>query len=268
MTRSEGDPMTKRSNLALVETGASFNPNRPCKPASIEQALELRVGAGRQEAIGRAMVADGDYPNGHFALAQASTMAKQAAEYLDIGTHVTGPQEIGNGGELVVATREALDEVPGIIDTLRESPDMVHTAASRQRLDLAGDVGALTMAVDMADSIQARNSVERALAHELAGAHSLAMKFGARASDLLQRSEFNPTNQALSIEASRNAATAARLMTAFQDGFLALDRIRRGGKQTVKVVHIQQVAVNSGGQAVVTGNMKAGGHKTRGRSRK
>ena len=36
-------------------------------------------------------------------------------------------------------------------------------------------------------------------------------------------------------------------------GWLALDRIRRGGKQTVTVVH-QNVAVGPGGQAVVAGS--------------
>jgi hypothetical protein len=58
------------------------------------------------------------------------------------------------------------------------------------------------------------------------------------------------------------------MMGAFQDGLLALDRIRRGGKQTVKVVH-QHVAVGPGGQAVVAaGGVKGGGRKTRGQARK
>ncbi len=52
-------------------------------------------------------------------------------------------------------------------------------------------------------------------------------------------------------------------MGAFQDGLLAFDRIRRGGKQTVKVVHVHQhVAVKDGGQAVIAGgNVKGGGRK-------
>ena len=46
---------------------------------------------------------------------------------------------------------------------------------------------------------------------------------------------------------------------------MALDRIRRGGKQTVKVVHVHQhVAVADGGQAVVAGGNVKGGHKERG----
>jgi hypothetical protein len=48
------------------------------------------------------------------------------------------------------------------------------------------------------------------------------------------------------------------MMGAFQDGMLALDRVRRGGKQTGRVVH-QHVAVGPGGQAVVAaGGVKGG----------
>jgi hypothetical protein len=49
---------------------------------------------------------------------------------------------------------------------------------------------------------------------------------------------------------------------------LTFERIRRGGKQTVQVVH-QHVAVGPGGQAIVAaGGVKGGGRKTRGPSPK
>ena len=70
----------------------------------------------------------------------------------------------------------------------------------------------------------------------------------------------------MSVEASRLANAAARLMAAFQDGFTALDRVRRGGRQTVKVVQ-QHVAVGPGGQAVVTGSLKGGGPPDQGEAR-
>src|SRR3954447_1911795 len=79
------------------------------------------------------------------------------------------------------------------------------------------------------------------------------------------RGKINPAH---SIEAARLANASARMMGAFQDGLLALDRIRRGGKQTVQVVH-QYVAVGPGGQAVVAaGGVKGRGPKTRGRGGK
>jgi hypothetical protein len=46
---------------------------------------------------------------------------------------------------------------------------------------------------------------------------------------------------------------------------VTFDRIRRGGKQTVKVVHVHQhVAVENGGQAVVAGTMKGRGRHSGG----
>jgi hypothetical protein len=125
---------------------------------------------------------------------------------------------------------------------------------------------------DQADRIGAKNSLEKMLAHELAAAHRLAMNMAEQSVRLVERFERQETlgrfNPAHSIEAARLANAAGRMMGAFQDGLLTLDRIRRGGKQTVKVVH-QHVAVGPGGQAVVAaGGVKGGGRKTRGRGGK
>ena len=64
-----------------------------------------------------------------------------------------------------------------------------------------------------------------------------------------------------SVESCRLANTAARLMSAFNDGVATLQRLRTGGKQTVTVQH---VTVAQGGQAVI-GNVQTGGRKRRGR---
>lgn len=102
------------------------------------------------------------------------------------------------------------------------------------------------------------------LAHQLAASHRLGMMFADRSATLLERTaHFANGNQTITIEAARLANSAARMMAAFQDGLLALDRIRRGGRQTVKVIH-QHVAVGPGGQAVVAGNLKSGGRKRQG----
>src|SRR5712672_1345949 len=99
----------------------------------------------------RDMLADGDAIStfdGRLALTEADSMEKAAAEFMDIGSHVTGPHSIGNGGELVVRTQEAMGSVPGIVDTLRESPSMLSASASREHLELTGN--AMTLAVDLA----------------------------------------------------------------------------------------------------------------------
>jgi hypothetical protein len=126
------------------------------------------------------------------------------------------------------------------------------------------------MAVDAADSIKARNSLERMKAHQLATLHRLGMKFAAKAERLLGQlnlgiSGNRPAHetQAASVEAARCATVAVRAFGGYDDGMLALDRMRRGGRQTVKVVH-QHVAVGPGGQAVVAGSV--GDRGTRGKS--
>ena len=231
---------------------ADWNPMRPMKPQTMKEAVQLASGVPVKRAIGHSMIEDGDITGGRFALAEADSMERIAAEYMDIGNHVTGPVRPGNGGELVVPTKEAWASIPGVLCTVQESPDMLSATASRERLELTGN--ALEMAVDAAASIQAKNSLERMLAHEMASAHRLGMLFAEQAASLLERARpqhaFGPINQQHSVEAARMANAAARMMGAFQDAFLALDRVRRGGKQTVKVVH-QHVVVGPGGQAVV-----------------
>ena len=105
------------------------------------------------------------------------------------------------------------------------------------------------------------------LAHQLAASHRLGMTFIDKATTLLNRFDLaisgqRPVSDAQvnSIEAARLANAASRMMAAYHDGLLALDRIRRGGKQTVKVVHVHQQV------AVVAGTMKAGGPKQRKRT--
>lgn len=260
-----GDPNTDTSAPDRMA-----NTMKPMKPRTVDEAMRLLSGATLKRAIGKEMLKGGDITGGRFDLAEADAMEGAAAVFLDPASHVTAPPQVGNGGELIVATQEATANVPGIIDTVRESPDLLTATASRRRLELAGGVDALTIGVDAAESIKARNSLEKMLAHEMAAAHSLAMRFGARASELVDRLQHAPAhhNQALSVEACRLANTAARMMGTFQEALVTLERFRRGGRQTVKVVH-QTVAVAPGGQAVVAaGGVKGGGRKSKGRGKK
>jgi hypothetical protein len=127
------------------------------------------------------------------------------------------------------------------------------------RLELASAAGTLTMAVDAAESIQAANSLERMLVHQMATAHKVAMTMAAKASDFassIQSWDPQARQQVQSIEAARMAGSAARMMETFQRGALTLERLRNGGKQTVVVQH---VAVSDGGQAVAAGTVTPGG---------
>jgi hypothetical protein len=55
---------------------------------------------------------------------------------------------------------------------------------------------------------------------------------------------------------ARLSNASARMIQVYQEGPLTLQKLRTGGKQTVVVQHVQ---VGEGGQAVIAGNMKAGG---------
>jgi hypothetical protein len=96
------------------------------------------------------------------------------------------------------------------------------------------------------------------------------MKFASNAETLLSQvdlgiSGWRPASelQAASVEAARLGNAAIRAFGGYDVGWLALDRVRRGGKQTVTVVH-QNVAVGPGGQAVVAGSVGARGTRGKG----
>lgn len=158
-------------------------------------------------------------------------------------------------GELVAGAGEVVHiestdpEVSRLVfaDTIRE-PNMIGVDASEQRMQAAADAGVLEAAVDAAESARAGNSLEKMLCHQMAGAHHAAMKLLTRGTD----PRLPP------VEMARLTNAAARMMDTYQAAFLTLQKIRTGGKQTVVVQHVQ---VADGGQAVITGSMKTGGHK-------
>jgi hypothetical protein len=273
-TITDDGGMQKNRSISDMSTDPAtrqFNPLRPSKPESVKEAVQLQGGAAVRRAEGIASLEEGDEIGGRFDLAEAQAMEVAAAAYLDPSSHVARTPEPGNGGELLVVRQEELSDIPRIVDTVRKKPDMLNAEACRSRLELASGAGVLTMAVDAAQTIRARNSLERMLAHQLAAAHNLAMTAASRAQTLMRQHKFSG-DQATSIEATRNANTAARLMDSFQGGLLVHDRMRRGGKQSVTVTHIhQQVAVGNGGKAVIAGSVRGARSKKkprRGRGKK
>tara|TARA_Y100000294_G_scaffold140947_1_gene134827 strand:- start:1302 stop:2009 length:708 start_codon:yes stop_codon:yes gene_type:complete len=163
--------------------------------------------------------------------------------------------QVGTGGELTISNEQAI-ESPKLINTV-DKPDSITAEASRDRLELMLDVDCIGMGVDAAETIQAENSLEKMLAHQLATAHKLAMSFAKQALNYLNKPNCGPydQNDAHAIEGARAANTSAKLMDVYQKGILALSKVRTGGKQTVTVQHVN---VADGGQAVVTGDLNAG----------
>ena len=190
-----------------------------------------------------------------------------SAADLDNAARLPAPpalSEIATGGELAPASSEFRDTVT--------NPDYVTVDASKDRLDLAYDAGVLELALDASYSIDAKNSLEKMMAHQLTAVHRAMMKTAASLDDVQHISPSELTWTQKNIERCRLASTIAKLATAFQSGFLSLHKTRSGGRQHVTVRHtVQHVHVNDGGQAVVAGKFSGkkpgGAGEKRGRGR-
>jgi hypothetical protein len=69
-------------------------------------------------------------------------------------------------------------------------------------MQLAADAGVLELAADAAESIQAQNSLERMLSHQMAAAHNYGMQLLTRAMD----------SKHPAVEAARLVNAASRLL--------------------------------------------------------
>lgn len=154
--------------------------------------------------------------------------------------------QLGAGGEALPIIPEGDNPSASVLarETLLH-PDAVNVGASAVRLDLVEKADVSELAVDAAQSIQPQNSLEKMLSHQIALCHAKAFETISQAGE--QRDICDQVRLL-------NAGT--RLIKAFQEGLLALHKIRTGGKQTVVVQHVN---VTDGGQAVVAGTVKGRG---------
>ena len=137
---------------------------------------------------------------------------------------------------------------------IRRSPKIA-ALADNQRLELASEARADELALDMEESVTAQTSIEKAMVHQLAAAHALALRLAGRANlEIEGMGRFDRQGQRETmVEVARLSNAAARLMQTYQQGALALTKIRGGGAQTIVVQHVQ---VNDGGQAVIAGQAR------------
>jgi hypothetical protein len=173
------------------------------------------------------------------------------------------PSDTGAGGELVTTVA---GEMSSHFRNTVDDPSYVTAGASHERLELAFEAGALELGLDAAETANASNSLEMMLAHQLAAAHKSAMKLDAQLNHQVGRLNgvISPAGlTTINVEVARLANSTARMMGAFQQGFLTLQRIKAGGRQ---VVTVQHVTVADGGQAVIAGQM-TGKRKGRGRGK-
>jgi hypothetical protein len=243
MKQPNADPAAPPTiSLATMEHVASITPT---------EAVQMQLKAQKHRRVADHLQAEGDRVGAFAERADADRLEKAANLALDPVMHTTGPVTVGNGGEMAIGTKA----MRPFVDTVRERPDMLAVDASRQRMELAQKANVLALGLDFAATIQAENSAEKALAHQLAAAHTLAMELQAEARELL--SKYKRTGyiyQQLSVEAGRLMNASARMMETFQHGVLTIAKIRSGGQQTVVVQHVN---VGDGGRAMVAGQVRA-----------
>lgn len=141
------------------------------------------------------------------------------------------------GGTLLGAGGEALPQgSPGLLDTM-QNPTATALDASAERLRLLDQVGieVTALALDAGDSIQAGNSLEKMLSHQLAALHKTALDYMGKA-NLQQDAKHACSMMNLSI----------RAMETYQRGVLTVKRLRSNGEQKIVIQHVD---VKDGGMA-------------------
>ncbi len=172
--------------------------------------------------------------------------------------------EVGAGGELIPTSRLCENSrATEFYDTV-SAPDYVAVDTSRDRLELANKADALASGLDLADTVEARNSAEKMLCHQMAAVHRSAMTMLAHVNKRLEYMESGllmqrdmDRLQSLNVEICRLAGTITRMMNTYQQGMTTLQKMRTGGTQRVIIERMQQVNVGDGGQAVVANEIKA-----------
>ncbi len=144
---------------------------------------------------------------------RASRHEEEAQVYADKSAALFGEQVSPN----MMAGGEAIPAMPSRIANTLAAPDVVALDASAHRLKLLDRMGldCAAMALDAADSIEASNSLEKMLAHQLAVAHKAALQIVDKA-----------TFQQDVGDKARLMNLSARMMETYQKGLLTLDRIR------------------------------------------
>jgi len=187
--------------------------------------------------------------------ASAAFKAKKLGEATDKLLKLDEELEIGAGNEALPPEQDDLrnDEFYGIRETLQSGADFINLDASNERTKLVADLNCLDLALDAAESINAKNSLEKMLMHQAAACHSVSMDLLRRAQEQSYKRNKYLDVQKKEIEIQAKLINAAaRLMDIYDRKMRTFQKLRNGGRQVVTVQHVQ---VTDKAQAIVTGSM-------------
>ena len=215
------------------------------------KAVERQRDAAVQRRQAESLIQDGRYPPvvAEMSMMRAEMSEREAERYLAL----TEPLNIRHGEVARPVVAGMHDHAFEIANTLDVSPTAIAIDASMHRSDLlvGKHVDVLALGIDASQSIQANNSMEKMLTHQMAMAHKCSMQTMDKAMGWLQHQS---GNQVAMTEAARLMNASAKLMQSFQQGLMTMQKLRTGGQQTVTVQHVH---VADGGQALI-GNVQTG----------
>ena len=183
---------------------------------NVRKALKLQREAQRR----RSLAPDYDRVRRDFELGLADQMEHEAKTLIT----PLNPLQRGLGGEVLPQAQHGL---PGLELTFKE-PDLLSLSASVQRAELLERNGVLELGIEVAQDLRAEGALQKMASHQMAAAHKRVM-------ELMQESA-SASDPDIAIKMVR---ASARLMDAFSRAALTLDRLQRGGDQTIQVQYMQ-----------------------------
>jgi hypothetical protein len=130
----------------------------------------------------------------------------------------------GAGGEIIPPTCLGMSGLENVL----KKPDLLNAQATIERANLADKAGVFELAIETAENVSAKNSVEQMLCHQMAAAHQHSMR-------LLAESEKEKDPQ----WSVKKATLAARLMDTYARAALTLQRLQSGPSQSIVVQQVQ-----------------------------
>lgn len=179
--------------------------------------------------------------------ARAAGEVEQAAGYENRANwHAQASSSIKDGGQRQLQSVDTLhgEVAPASDSWLKDTlldPDLAAIDASHMRGKLLEANNVTALALDTSKTVQANNSAEKLISHQMALSHKIGFEQAAMA--------LNETDP--NIEMKR-LQVVSRMMKSTQEAVLALQKLKSGGPQSVTVQHVH---IESGGQALV-GNVK------------
>ncbi|MBC8318993.1 MAG: hypothetical protein H8E41_13935 [Desulfobulbaceae bacterium] len=201
----------------------------------------------RQDA--QAAEEKGDMRQASLDLKEAKRLQDEADIYLEseqraeiaVGNEALPQQTTGIEGHQAFCLRATLN-----------NPSQINLDASQRRMELADNANVLPLALDMAETVDAENSIEKAICHQMAMLHDMSMKV---AKEAMEEHD--------TVEKGRLINATTKLINTFQQGVAVLQKLKMNGQQTMVVQHQHINIDNQNGQTLVTGNVEGGqdGHK-------